>query len=135
MLANVLTIDEGEEHSSEAIVLSALKRKCIYAIERLSNNSGLWVTIVDHFIPSLSEYLLAKLDNQSEDDVNALCSGLRVIHQVISLPAHATTIANTGLGTSLSNLICDFDPQTLSSSSSQVESLALQILHTLIAAI
>ena len=129
MLANVLTIDEG--HESEALVLSALKRKCVFAIERLSNNSGLWITIVDHFIPCASEYLIAKIQNQCSDDVDALSSGLRVILKVMSLPAHALTIANTGLGASLSNVICDFDSHN-DTSSGEVEAVALQILHTLV---
>ncbi len=129
MLANVLTIDEGNEDSSEARGLAALKRKCIFAIERLSNNNGLWVTIVNHFIPCVSEYLLAKSEDQSSDDKAALSSGLRVVLRVISLPAHAMTIANTGLGASLSNFVIDFDPNY---SSAEVEVVALQILHSLV---
>lgn len=53
MLSNVLTIDEGDGSDwSRVRVLSSLKRKCVFAIERLCSNSGLWVTIVTHFIPS-----------------------------------------------------------------------------------
>ncbi len=131
MLTNVLTIDEGNVGLSEAVGLSALKAKCIFAVERLSSNSGLWVTIVNHFIPSISEYLQVKIQDQTPDDAKILSSGLRVILRVISLPAHAMTIANTDLGASLSNLVCDFDPQG-QTSSSEVDALALQILHCLI---
>jgi hypothetical protein len=129
MLSNVLTIDEGDGEDS---VLSSLKRRCVFAIERLSNNSGLWVTIVTHFIPCVSEYLVAKISNGNSEDIAALTAGLRIILRVISLPSHALTISQAGVGASLAEVICDINTDTaMGSSSFEIESLALQILHTL----
>lgn len=134
MLSNVLTIDEGDGSDwSRVRVLSSLKRKCVFAIERLCRNSGLWVTIVTHFIPSVSEYLVAKANDHSAEDINALCAGLRVIMRVISLPAHASAILQTGITSSLSDLICELDvDSTTTSLMCEVESLSLQILNCLV---
>ncbi len=134
MLSNVLTIDEGEgDDPSQTKVLSSLKRKCVFAIERLSNNSGLWVTIVTHFIPCVSDYLIEKVSNGNQADVVALAAGLKVILRVVSLPSHALTIAQTNIGASLAEVICNASADdALSSSSNDIEALALQVLHSLI---
>ena len=134
MLSNVLTIDEGEgRDTSQTTILSSLKRKCVFAIDRLSNNAGLWVTIVQYFIPCVSEYLVAKTaSNHSSEDIAALLAGLRVILRVISLPAHASSIAQSSIAASLSRLIGDIDIESsIYGVLCEVETLSLQILNTL----
>lgn len=133
MLANVLTIDEEEDANlPQASVLSSLKRKCVFAIERLSSNSGLWVTIVTHFIPCVSEYLVTKANNHSTEDIKALIAGLNIIIRVISLPAHALEIAKTSLGSSLSEVLCNMNCESaMTPSSCEVEELSLHILLSL----
>jgi len=135
MFSNVLTIDEGDAmDTSQGNVLVSLKRKCIVAIERLSNNKGVWVTIVSHFIPCVSEYLVSESDNQNSDNINTLNAALRIILRVISLPSHAISISRTGLGSSLARLICQEHTQSENETPyrNENEALAIQVLHTLL---
>lgn len=130
MLTNVLTIDDGDARSSQGNILSSLKRKCVNAIERLSSNAGLWVTIVAHFVPCASAFLARSIGCHSPEDIKTVIAVLRVIKRVISLPDHALKISRTNLGVVISQLICEMNSE--SSGCEEIEIMSLDILQTLI---
>lgn len=148
LLSNVLTIEESPSVSKPRnSALQQLKRGCIFAIERLSSNSSLWTAIASTFVPCVSEYLFGYVDENDElaalDNAN-ICTALRAIQRVVTLPTNAGTVAHTGIGAALSRLICirnssDEDDGYIAKSSEEkvpqidcdVENLALQLLHSL----
>ncbi len=129
LLANVLTI-EDKRNASASKKLVGLKKRCITAINLLSANSSLWTSIVTYFVPSFSQHWITE---NSFCDIDAetgalVCAGLEAINRVISLPAHAVSVASSGIAASLSGMITTASDGT----DPKLEQSAIQILHTLL---
>ncbi len=129
LLANVLTI-EDKRNASASKKLAALKKRCITAINLLSTNSSLWTSIVTYFVPSFSQHWITEnsfcdIDGETSELV---CAGLEAINRVISLPAHAVSVASSGIAASLSSMITTSSDGT----NPKLEQSAIQILHTLL---
>jgi hypothetical protein len=126
LLSNVLAI-EDRHNASSSEMLTGLKKRCIMAIELLSINSSLWAAIVTYFVPNFSQHWIVEnsLCDIDQETRTLLCAGLETINRVISLPAHAVSVANSGIAASLSSVISNAaDPK--------LEKAAIQILHALL---
>jgi hypothetical protein len=133
LLSNVIVIKENLAASSSE-TLPALKYKCIMTIEQLSRNSSLWNTIVANFIPIFNDHWVPTIDinNLSSEKIELIRAGLQTIARVVSIPSHATFVANTGVATILSSFVSEDNQYSSNERMAEVESLAVQILCTLL---
>lgn len=132
MFANIISIKDNN-NEPDASKLTALKEKCIKAVDMLSLNPSLWTVIVAHYVPNFLENWLT-VENALSGNFKTrsiVCTGLQTIIRVIALPTHAVFVANTGLAATLSNIICSRD-DSRQQIDTEVEGLAIQIIKTLL---
>jgi hypothetical protein len=133
LLSNVIAITENAT-ATNSDILRALKYKCIMTIEQLSNNSSLWNTLVANFIPIFNDHWIPSIDknNLSREKTELIRAGLQTIARVVTIPSHATFVANTGVATVLSSFVSEDNQYFSNVRMAEVESLAVRILFALL---
>ena len=133
LLSNVIAITENAT-ATNSDILRALKYKCIMTIEQLSNNSSLWNTLVANFIPIFNDHWIPSIDknNLSSEKTELVRAGLQTIARVVTIPSHATFVANTGVATVLSSFVSEDNQYFSNVRMAEVESLAVRILFALL---
>mmetsp|Transcript_13256 Transcript_13256/g.18963 ORF Transcript_13256/g.18963 Transcript_13256/m.18963 type:complete len:1296 (+) Transcript_13256:505-4392(+) len=108
-MSNVLLIEENDcWKMTQLETIRALKRECIFVLDDLSTNSSLWGTIAAKSVPHISKYLLLNNAWEFGDELQklTLCAALRCVKNIIPIPSNAVAVSRTGIGTTVSQLIC-----------------------------
>ena len=113
----------------------ALKAECMSAIESLSKNSSLWSAISTDALPAITNFLL-NCEQSSTNGNNSEAQGaaLRAVLQIVQVPSHAVTAAQSGLWMPLGKMLKGIGSAKGQSQSSDmaIGLLAIQILHVLV---
>ena len=135
-LSTVLTISAGEDdHMNEVRrkSLTSLKFESLLALEALSINEALQSTLVTDAFPALIEFLLQNVLNRMENsemnmDDRMVCSALKTIQRIISLPSSISPVALKGLITSLVKILNQSQGRNADEKKQEV---ALELLHSI----
>lgn len=106
-----------------------LKAECISALEALSRNASLWSSISTDALPSVVRYLHTSVlfsSSKSPRSSKTTCGALRAILQIVQIPSHAVTVAETGITEPLSKLLYT---EGSMSQEDEIPLLSLEILH------
>ena len=134
-LACVLMISESEDgatNESQRNKLIWLKFESLLALEELSSNDLLHSTMAGDAFPALTAFLM-QLDGNAgssteidEDDM--MCSALKTIQKIISLPSSTSSAAAEGMISSLVKILNDHHGNQAGSRKLKV---SLELLHSI----
>lgn len=134
---NVLILPINPDASIEQIeTQEALKSECITALESLSKNAALWKSISTEALPSMVRYLQSTGDSGvgSQRHRETRCAVLRSILQIVQVPSHAVSAAETGLVEPLGKLLKSGKSSSFrqdDGTDDEVPMLALEVLHVI----
>lgn len=131
---NVLTLPIPHDASIEQIeTQEALKSECISALESLSRNAALWNAISTDALPSMVQYLQSTGDSPgaSERMRQTRCAALRVFLQLVQVPSHAVSAAESGLAQPLGKVLRGRASKGHQEEDDEVPMLALEVLQVM----
>ena len=130
---NVLTLPANSAATQKQLeTQETLKSECISALEALSRNASLWSSISTDALPSVIKYIYSSASNGNTAAINpkgqaTKCAALRAVLQIVQVPSHAISAAETGIVGPLGHLLSE------SSDNTEIPLLALEILHVVAA--
>ncbi|KAL7539417.1 hypothetical protein ACHAXR_009278, partial [Thalassiosira sp. AJA248-18] len=135
-LACVLMISEsGDDNLNDPRrkTLLSLKFESLLALEALSSNEALSSTMLADAFPALNEFLIqldGRMDSSTEIDIDELvCSALKTIQSIISLPSSASsTSAVKGV---ISSLVKILNETHCEKADKRKQEVSLQLLHSI----
>lgn len=131
---NVLTLPIPHDASIEQIeTQESLKSECISALESLSRNAALWNAISTDALPSMVRYLQSTGDSPgaSERMRETRCAALRVFLQLVQVPSHAVSAAESGLAQPLGKVLRSRASKGHQEEDDEVPMLALEVLQVM----
>jgi len=135
---NVLTLPINPDASVEQIdTQEALKSECINALESLSKNAALWSVISTDALPSIVAYLHSSCETgiSRVSLPETRSSALRAILQIVQVPSHAVSAAESGLAEPLGRMLKSNN--ALRARGQEVDEnmqvLGMEVLHVLVA--
>ena len=130
---NVLTLPANPAATQKQVeTQETLKSECISALEALSRNASLWSSISTDALPSVIKYISSSSSSGTLSTVNpkghaTKCAALRAVLQIVQVPSHAVSAAETGIVGPLGHLLSE------SSDYPEIPLLAVEILHVIAA--
>jgi len=144
-LSVVLTMSETGDYNMDdhrRNTLIKLKLESLLALEALSSNEALHSTLISDAFPALIQFLLesvlGRMENQASLDESMteiqemsdtmVCSALKTIQSIISLPSSISPVAIKGLITSLVKILNQGNGRGVDDSK---QTVSLQLLHSI----
>jgi hypothetical protein len=131
---NVMTLPIPHDASIEQIeTQESLKSECISALESLSHNAALWNAISTDALPSMVRYLQSTGDSPgaSARMRETRCAALRVFLQLVQVPSHAVSAAESGLAQPLGKVLRNRAAKSQQEEDDEVPMLALEVLQVI----
>ncbi|CAB9527939.1 expressed unknown protein [Seminavis robusta] len=131
---NVMTLPIPHDASIEQIeTQESLKAECISALESLSHNAALWNAISTDALPSMVRYLQSTGDSPgaSARMRETRCAALRVFLQLVQVPSHAVSAAESGLAQPLGKVLRNRAAKNSQEEDDEVPMLALEVLQVI----
>ena len=130
---SVLTLPVNPDASLEQMeTQDLLKSECVAALEALSRNASLWSAISREALPSIVQYLHATADLPSVGNPRrqaTRCTALRAVRQIVQVPSHAVSAAESGIVEPLGKLLKSGAKTAFQDD--EVPMLALEVLHVI----